>query len=131
MYLSFRRYIRYRICNICRYEARRITITKKMKLQVSPPDDYFKKKKTKDEEDIKVLKDMANSMRNVTATLTSSTVSKLGMNQDFSSGLAEKLNPEIEAFLQILRGSLKRIPPTSRLTCLIELLPIMQKYERA
>lgn len=102
-----------------------------MKFQAPPPDDYFNKKKTKDEEDIKVLKDMANSMRNVTATLTNSTVSKLGINQDSSSGLAEKLNPEIEAFLQILRGSLGRIPPTSRLTCLIELLPIMQKYERA
>lgn len=79
-----------------------------------------------------VLKDMADTIRTMTATLTSTSAStspKLRMNQESHSGPAEMLNPEIEGFLQILKGSLGRTPSISRLTCLIELLPILKKYE--
>lgn len=101
-----------------------------MKVKISPPDHFFNKKKAKDDEDIKVLKDMADSMRTITSTLTTSITSKQDMNPHSYYELAT-MNPEIEAFLQVLKGSLGRIPPISRLACLMKLLPIMQKYERA
>jgi len=104
---------------------------KKVNIQTPPPDHFFKKKKIKNDEDMNVLKDMADTIRTMTATLSSTSASissKQRMSQD-SHRPAEMLNPEVEAFLQILKGSLRRIPPTSRLTCLIELLPILQKYE--
>jgi len=101
------------------------------KIKIETPSDYFcNKKKFKDNKDLKVLKDMADCVRTMTATLTIST-SKVDMNKNSCSGLAETLNPEIESFLQVLKSSLGRILPTSRLTCLIELLSIMQKYEQA
>lgn len=79
---------------------------------------------------MKILKDMADSMRIVTATLTSN-IPKQGASQDSCSGLVKTLNPEVEAFLQVLKGALRRILLTSQIPYLIEVLNIMQKHQQA
>ena len=46
------------------------------------------------------------------------------MTSQGSDKLSETLNPEIEVFIQVLKGSLGRVLLISRLTCLIELLAV-------
>lgn len=119
MHLLFYRCIRCRVCKVCCFKVRAtVTATTTEKIETPFPDYFYNKKKFKDNEDLKVFKDMANSVRIMTATLITST-SKVDMNKNSCSELAETLNPEIEAFLQVLKSSLGRILPTFRLTCLI------------
>lgn len=75
---------------------------KKVKIQTPPPDHFFKKKKIKNDEDMNVLKDIADTIRTMTATLSStsaSTSSKQRMSQD-SQRPAEMSTQKLKHFFK-------------------------------
>lgn len=101
--------------------------SKRQSLQTPPPDNFFRKKKMKNDSDMDNFNKLAGALVTISQQMVHSPVQTVQSSQEKENNG----DSEVKSFIQLFRILLQRICMQRRISCLIEMLKIMQNFDNS